>query len=117
MSRFLLFLGVVMLLWFSAAEAASLSGRVTDEGEPLPLAEVSLVNAASHILQGNLFSDADGRFHFSVPAGRYHLSVEKEEYANADVRDIVVEQADVVQNIELLPEVFAEQEASSEDCD
>jgi len=81
------------------------------------MAEVSLVDAASHILQGNLFSGADGRFHFSVPAGRYHLSVAKEEYADGGARDIVVEQADVVQNIELLPKAFAEQETSSEDCD
>lgn len=112
----------IMLLWLDAAAAASLSGKVTDEGEPLQMAEVLLIDANTHVLQGSLFSAADGGFRFSLPEGRYHLNVVKDEYADARVQDIDVGKADVVQDIELLPAAFAEQDgapasSSSDDCD
>jgi len=107
----------VMLLWFDVAGAAELSGKVMDEGEPLPMVEVLLINADSSVLLGSLFSATDGGFHFRVPVGRYHLSASRKGYADGWVRDIDVSKADVVQDIELLPEAFAESEAVSTDSD
>jgi len=107
----------VMLLWFDGAVAAGLSGKVMDEGEPLPMAEVLLINADSNVLLGSLFSAADGGFYFSVPGGRYHLSAARDGYADGWVRDIDVGKTDVVQDIELLPEAFAESGAASADSD
>ena len=110
----------VMLLWLDVSMAAGLSGKVMDEGEPLPMAEVLLIDADSNVLLGSLFSDADGKFYFSVAGGRYHLNAAREGYADGWMRDIEVGKADVVQDIELLPEAFAESEETSTDtygCD
>lgn len=107
----------VMLLWFDVAVAAGLFGKVMDEGEPLPMAEVLLIDADSNVLLGSLFSAADGEFYFRVPGGRYHLNAAREGYADGWIRDIEVGKADVVQDIELLPEAFAESEAESTDSD
>ena len=106
---------VAMLLWLDVSMAAGLSGKVTDEGEPLPMAEVLLIDADSNVLLGSLFSDADGKFYFSVAGGRYHLNAAREGYADGWMRDIEVGKTDVVQDMELLPEAFAE--AASTDTD
>jgi len=110
----------MMLLRFDIALAADLSGKVTDEGEPLPMAEVLLINADTKVLMGSRFSAPDGGFRFSITAGRYHLNVARQGYADGWVRDIAVAEAGVVQNVELLPEAFAETEVAStasDDCD
>ncbi len=117
MPRLLFSAIAVMLLAASVALAADLSGKVTDEGEPLPMVEVLLINADSSVLLGSLFSAVDGGFHFRVPVGRYHLSAARKGYADGWVRDIDVSKADVVQDIELLPEAFAESETVSTDSD
>jgi len=120
MPRLYFLIIAVLLLHFDIALAADLSGKVRDEGEPLPMVEVLLINADSRILVGSRFSAPDGSFRFSVPAGRYHLNVTREGYADAWLRDIEVGKAGVVQVIEMLPEAFAESgavSADSDDCD
>ena len=82
------------------------------------MAEVVLVDAASRMQLGSLFSASDGGFRFSVPAGRYHLGVSKEEYADVWVRDIEVGADDVVRDVELQPSAFVDAPLSSgDDCD
>ncbi len=117
MSRLFCPVVAVMLLWFDVAVAAGLSGKVMDEGEPLPMAEVLLIDADSNVLLGSLFSGADGKFYFSVAGGHYHLNAAREGYADGWMRNIEVGKADVVQDIELLPEAFAEPEEVSTDTD
>ena len=110
----------VLLLRFDFALAADLTGKVMDEGEPLPMVEVLLINADTKVLMGSRFSAPDGSFHFSVAAGRYHLNAAREGYADGWVRDIDVGKPGVVQVIDMLPEAFAETEAAStasDDCD
>lgn len=112
---------VVLSLWSTAGGAALLSGTVTDEGEALPMAEVFVIDARSHELRGSLFSDVGGGFRFDLPVGRYHLRVSREEYADAELRDVELGADGTWCEIELLPAAFAEPveggESSDGDCD
>lgn len=101
------------------AHGAALSGLVTEEGVPLSRVEVVLVNAANNVIQDNTYSDETGGFHFSVKQGVFNLGAFRSGYAGNWTKSILVREADVSVQIELTPEVFAEEpDASvSEDCD
>jgi len=112
---FLLFLGAGL----GSAHGAALSGVVTEEAVPLARVEVLLVNAGNNVVQENGYSDATGRFRFSVKPGVFNLGAFRSGYATNWTKGIRVGESDVSLNIELTPEAFAEEDDSSvsEDCD
>lgn len=61
-----------LLLSFSVISQVTLSGHITDGTSPLPYAEVYLQDTTGRLVTGD-FTDDDGRFTLSVPAGAYLL--------------------------------------------
>lgn len=108
-----------LLLTHFIANAANLSGRVMDEGEPVAQAHVILMRDENNVIVDKSDTNDKGEYRFSVTAGSYKLMSFKEEYATAWVKDISVSDNDVPVDIQLTPEVFVEngQSTSSDDCD
>ena len=102
-----------------AAYAVDLSGVVSDEGDPVAMAEVILVNAETNIVTGSRLSDKQGRFQFAVSQGTYNLNISKNDYATIWVKGINVVSDDLTQNIGLTLTEFATEELPevSEGCD
>lgn len=86
--------------------AETLTGVLTDEGEPITGAAVALINADNNILVKKTHSDNDGRYRFTVIPGTYKLRASKEEFAVQWVKGIIVNGDDVVANIIMTPQVF-----------
>ncbi len=101
------------------AHGATLSGAVTEQGEPVAEAEVKLVDADNRVILRSTSTRADGTFRFTVKPGTYDILVFKTQYANAWTRGITVGEADVARQIELTPKAFLENDdaGTSDDCD
>lgn len=110
---------LLMPVWLMSAYGATLSGTVTEEGEPIAEAEVKLVDAGNRVVVRNVSTDAQGSFRFNVKPGLYDILIFKSQYANTWAKGIRVGEANVYQSVELTPKAFVESEdaASADDCD
>ncbi len=109
----------LVLAWHIPAHGATLSGVVTEEGEPVAEAEVKLVNADNRVILKNVSTGVEGSFRFTVKPGVFDILVFKAQYANAWTRGIMVGEADVFRQIDLIPKAFVgnEDSVTSDDCD
>ena len=84
---------------FGLEAGVTLSGQVTANGQPVPHAYLSIVNAADQEVS---FGPADESGHYSlgVPVGTYHVNVYSEDFANPGLEGVAVTQ-DTVLNIPL----------------
>lgn len=115
---FILFLALY-IFQFSATHAADLSGLISDEGDPITMADIILANMETNIVSGAQLSDEQGKFKFSVLPGTYNLMISKRDYAKFILREIIVQSENITKNIELTPIEFASDglPTSSDDCD
>lgn len=99
--------------------AETLSGTISDEGAPVPLAEVTLIDATNNLIVTTTHSNIRGAYQLTVSPGRYKLRSSKEDYADRLIKDIVVSGADVVVDITMSPQAFEDDKAvpASGDCD
>jgi Carboxypeptidase regulatory-like domain/TonB dependent receptor/TonB-dependent Receptor Plug Domain len=76
---------------FAQSSTATLSGTVEDQvGAMIPGASLALVNASQES-QRLTTTDAEGKFIFPlVPAGKYSLSVTKEGFAPANLKEVIL---------------------------
>lgn len=112
-------LGLLSLAGMSPLSAATIHGALTDDGEPVPLAEVILINTESNVVVSRAHSDIHGNYRIEVGPGQYKLLVTKDEYADEVIKDIAVSGSDVVVNAVMTPKVFVDSEdvPKSGDCD
>lgn len=103
----LLFL-LAIQVWYVPAHAATITGIVSEENEPVEKAEIMLVNADTKGVIKRVYSTADGAFQFTVDPGRFNVGVFKSEYTTAWVKGITVQLDDVSIRVELVNEAFAE---------
>jgi hypothetical protein len=110
---------VSLLAWHSPTGAATLSGVVSEDDEPVHRAWMVLVDAESKIVLDRVYTDADGAFHFTVKPGTFNIGASKSEYTTAWVKGIAVQRDDVSIRMELVNEAFAEDQSASAngDCD
>jgi hypothetical protein len=111
---------VAMLLCFSGTLLAeTLSGRVSDSGEPLAGVEVTLIDAGNNVIVKTARTGVDGRYRLSVDAGAYKLRASKSEYSDVWVKDIAVNATDITIDIVMNPAVFDDETyvAPSDGCD
>lgn len=94
--------------------AATLSGAVTDEGEPVAMAEVMVVNAASNALITSKFSGENGHYQFELPGGVYNLNVSKTSFATVWIKNIDLQKGDLRKDIALTPEAFVDNQMVSD---
>jgi uncharacterized membrane protein len=117
-----LFTAVLFALFampLAGVQAASLSGVVLDEGEPVAMAEVILVDARNRAVLNEAFTNGQGHFRFAVQDGTYSLRISKEGYAFKTVKHLQLAGKDMSIKVELTLAAFADDASSgaSDDCD
>ena len=114
-----LVLGIALLLPAPWLQAANISGTVLDEGEPVPMAEVILIDVSKKAIINEALSGKQGGFRFQVPKGKYSLRIAKEGYAFKSVKDLEMRDRDIEVQVELLLAVFADNAptGAADDCD
>ncbi|HEX9802065.1 MAG TPA: carboxypeptidase-like regulatory domain-containing protein [Gammaproteobacteria bacterium] len=110
---------VSLLAWHSPTGAATISGVVSEDDDPVPRARMVLVNAESKIVLDRVYTDVDGAFNFTVKPGTFNIGASKSEYTTGWVKGIAVQRDDVSIRMELVNEAFAEDQSASAngDCD
>ena len=113
---------IFLLLVGTDAFANSFTLQVSDDGEPLAMAEVILVNADTRQVVDSQFTDKNGRYVYSKSRGRFNVLVSKTEYANGTINNINLNKGNVVRKMDLVPSAFVENTAAgfgdnSEGCD
>ena len=104
----------------SSVYASVLSGVIREEGKPLEMVEVILIDAGSSLMVGSKFTSKKGHYSFTVKKGAYRLSASKDEYADVWVSNIKINNKNVTRNIELVPSALVmgeEDQGQSDDCD
>lgn len=114
-----LFLFIILISCNQLLYAESISGIVLDESDPVPMAEVMLVNADSNVLISSTVTNNNGGYRFIVKPGIYKLRLFKEDYASKWVENVSVSGEDVVRNIEITPAAFVSEQPAeaSDDCE
>lgn len=99
--------------------AETLTGVLSDDGEPVRRAAVSLVDADGNILVKKTHTDNAGQYEFTVKPGDYKLRASKDEYAVKWIKGITVSGADVRVDIIMTPQVFIDSTVvpESDGCD
>lgn len=103
--------------WTGTVQGAVLSGVVVDVGEPVAKAEVMLVNGKNNAILDSAYTDAEGRFRFTVKPGVFNIGTFKSDHATAWRKGIVVQDVDVSVRIELTPNAFLEESSSLSEGD
>lgn len=103
--RFALF--VMFFILSSTVYAVNLSGVVSDEGEPVYMAEIILSNAKTKIVVGSRLTDKQGRFNFEVLEGVYNFIFSKNGYAMVKLSEVNVQGDEHTQNAELILAAFS----------
>lgn len=115
---------VVFSLFFVCTNvfAGTLTLEVSDDGDPLPMAEVILVDADTHRIVDSQFTDKKGRYVYSKSSGRFNIMVSKSEYTNGNIKNISLNDKPVLKKLDLVPSAFSEEVTAgfgdnSEGCD
>lgn len=103
----------------AVAQAALIKGTVLDEGEPVAMAEVILVDAGRKAIINEALTTKDGGFQFQVENGKYNIRFAKEGYAFKAVKGLQVQGDDIQVKVELLLAAFADNAptGAADDCD
>jgi hypothetical protein len=94
------------LLLSSEGFAAELTLTVKDEGKPLSMAEVIVIDAERRVLAHSGFTDKQGRYRHTFAPGRLEVMITKDEYAKAVLKDIRMGAQNIHQDVELIPSAF-----------
>lgn len=97
---------VCMALPF-AVSAGALSLQVTDEGEPLSMVEVTLVDADTRKVIDNRFTDKKGNYTFSKKQGTFNIRLSKEEYSRKILKNVVLADKPVHTKVEMELSAFS----------
>lgn len=111
----------VLFIWPIAANAQELFGTLSDEGVPVPQAEVVLLFASNNVLLKRTKTNQRGEYRIEVEPGTYNLKASQKDYADAWVKNVVVNRSTgtVEVNITLIPQVFEDSRVvpESDDCE
>jgi len=101
--------------------AAELIIKVTDEGEPVPMAEVFLIDSKTRIIVNNNFTNKAGIYHYTANHGLYEITVSKDEFLDVTIKDIEMKNTNIDKVVELIPRAFGPEDTAlpsqSDDCD
>lgn len=102
-----------------STQAATISGLVMDEGEPVVMASVMLVDSNNNVILKQTATDKKGFYTFSVNSGNYKIGVFASNYADMWIKNIFINNANTEVDIQLTPRDFVDNAApsSSDDCD
>lgn len=114
----LLFMAVSPVVTLAAAE---LTIKVTDEDEPVPMAEIFLVDSKTRIIINNDFTNKSGKYHYTANPGLYDITVSKDEYLDVTIKNIEMKKSNIDKVVELTLRAFGPENtalpSSSDDCD
>ncbi len=97
--------------------AAEIIIKVIDEGEAVPMAEVTLVDAKSHQVIHNGFTNQSGIYHHKVKPGKYRAIIAKETFADVILKNLQIKKSTLRKTIEIIPVAFVKENARDDDCD
>lgn len=99
--------------------AGTVSGTVSEDGEPLSRVAVTVIDADSSVIIGRALTDASGNYNINVKSGRYRLRASLKEYADVWIRKLLVTDGNANVDISMTPEVFIDSTAvpQPDDCD
>ena len=92
--------------------AAELTIKVTDEDEPVPMAEVFLIDSKTRIIMNNDFTNKSGIYHYTANPGLYEISVSKDEFLDVTIKDIEMKNSNIDKVVELTPRAFGTGDAA-----
>jgi len=99
--------------------AAEIIIKVTDENEPVAMAEIILINAKTSLVTNNGLTNKSGIYRYSVKPGLYKVIVSKDEFSDITIKDIKIKNSNINKKVELIPQAFAtdKKASSDDDCD
>ena len=114
----------LLLLIISASPvitlASELTVKVLDEGEPVAMAEVFLVDSTTRIIINNDFTDKSGIYIYAAKDGVYEITVTKDDFLDVTIKDIKLNNSNIDKVVELVPSAFGPEGTalqSESDCD
>jgi hypothetical protein len=110
---------LLMLIVVQPLQAGTISGTISDEGEPLAGVEVTLIDAGSNVVVNQARTTSSGSYRITVKPRTYNIRASLHEYADEWVRDIRVGAGTVQVNITMTPRVFVDSKdvPESDGCD
>ena len=109
-----------MMLSSAITLAAELIVKVTDEGKPVPMAEIMILNSNTRSMINNNFTNKLGIYQYTVKQGLYELRVTKGEFLDVTIKDIEVKNSNINKVVKLVPRAFGSDEtavSSEDDCE
>lgn len=91
-----------------ALQAGTITGTISDEGEPLAGVVVTLIDAGSNVVVKQVRTTSSGSYRITVKPNTYSLRASRSEYADAWVRGVRVGDGTVHENITMTPKVFVD---------
>ena len=110
---------LLLIMTFSPAItfAAEIIIKVTDENEPVVMAEIILINSTTRNPINSDFTNKSGVYRYSVKPGIYDVIVSKETFSNVTIKNIDINKSNVKKNVALIPAAFSKEEDSSDECE
>lgn len=100
--------------------AAQLTIKVTDEGEPIAMAEILLLNSQTRELVNSDFTNKSGIYRYTVKQGVYDIKVLKVPFSDVTIKNIKVKNLAIKKNVKMVPQAFSSDTPaaeSDEDCE
>ena len=114
-------LSIILTVFPVITSAADLVIKVTDEGEPVPMAEIFLVDSKTRIIINNNFTNKSGIYQFTAARGSYEITVSKDEFLDVTIKEIELNNLNIYKVVELIPREFGTEDTAlqskSDDCD
>jgi len=89
-----------------AGFTAELTITVKDEGRPLSMAEIIVVDAERRVMAHSGFTDKLGNYRHAFAPGRLEIMISKDEYAKVVLKDVRMAQQQIHKDVELIPSAF-----------
>ena len=108
---------LVMTVFPVITMAAEIIIKVTDETEPVPMAEIILADMKTRLIINTGFTNKSGVYRYSVKRGLYKVIVSKDTFSDVTIKDIKIKKSNIKKIVELIPQAFDTKDTSSDDCD
>ncbi len=110
-------LTILLSLSSFALFATEIIIKVFDEGDAVAMAEVTLVNAKTHQVIHNGFTNHSGIYRHRVKPGKYRAIIAKETFADVILKNLQVKKSNLRKTVEIVPMAFVKENATDDDCD
>jgi len=96
------------VIFSGSLHANTLTLQVVDDGEPLPMAEVILIDSETNQILDSQFTDTNGLYAYAKMHERVNILVTKDEYAKKVVKNVALNQAPINKKLNMVLQAFAD---------